>query len=88
MTRYRTPEGVLRAEVEGDEVLLNTETGIYHLVNPTGRELLERMDAGVSLDEAVRLVSERSGAEHARVARDAEVFVEAMCDRGLLEEVR
>ena len=31
------PPYVLRAELEGQEVLLNPETGVYHLVNePVG----------------------------------------------------
>jgi hypothetical protein len=38
--RYRKPAGILHAELDDEEVLLNPETGIYHLVNRTGRFLL------------------------------------------------
>ena len=76
---------VLHAEVEGEEVLLNPRTGVYHLVNRTGRELLVRMEAGDSLESAIHALAEASGEEIGRVRRDALAFVGAMTDRGLLE---
>ena len=42
MTRYRMPDGVLRADLDGDEVLLNPTTGAYHLLNQTGRQVVAR----------------------------------------------
>lgn len=83
--RYLRARDVLHAEVEGEEVLLNTRTGVYHLVNRTGRELLVRMEAGDSLESAIHALAEGTGEEIGRVRRDAAAFVGAMTDRGLLE---
>ena len=87
LQRYRRVQGVLHAEVDGEEVLLNPETGVYHLVNRTGRTLLILMEKGDSLDEAVRAVAEGSKVDPDKVRQDALAFVAAMSDRGLLEVV-
>lgn len=84
-TPYRMPAGVLHAEIDGEEVLLNPDTGMYHLVNRTGRSLLTRMASGETLDRAIRTLSDEAGEEEQRVRGDALTFVEAMVDRGLLE---
>ena len=52
VSRYVMPSHVLRAELEGQEVLLNPETGVYHLVNETGRELLDGLRDGLTIQEA------------------------------------
>jgi hypothetical protein len=85
MTRFRIPDGVLRANVEGEEVLLNQETGVYHLVNPTGRSLIQSFEAGDSLEHAIRDLASRTRQDEQRVAADASAFVDAMLARGLLE---
>ena len=85
--RYRRPDSVLFAELEGEEVLLNPDTGMYHLVNTTGRHLLERMDRGDTLSQAIDSLSNETGEDATRVRGDAVSFVEAMTTRGLLERV-
>jgi hypothetical protein len=80
------PEGVLRAELEGDEVLLNPTTGVYHLLNRSGRRLVSAFDAGSTLEEAVEALATDSGIDVERAREDSESFVRAMVDRGLLEE--
>jgi hypothetical protein len=86
VTRLRLPEGVLRAEVGGEEVLLNQQTGMYHLINRTGRSLLLRMEAGADLEGAIATLATESGEPRERVERDSLAFVAAMVQRGLLEE--
>ena len=83
--RYRRPEGVLHAELDGEDVLLNADTGMYHLVNRTGLFLLDRMDRGDTLNDAIRALSEETGTDLQRVSQDALSFVGAMTARGLLE---
>jgi hypothetical protein len=84
--RYRKPQGVLHARIDDEEVLLNPETGVYHLVNGTGRWLLDRMDEGQTLGEAIRSLSDEAGEDLRRVSAEAVSFVEAMKARGLLEQ--
>jgi hypothetical protein len=85
MTRYRIPEGVLRATVEGEEVLLNQETGEYHLVNATGLSLIRSFEAGDSVKQAIDALADWTGQDRRRVAADATTFIDAMVARGLLE---
>ena len=85
--RYRIPEGVLRARLEGEEVMLNPDSGVYHLLNDTGRSLTLLFDDGRSLEEAAVALAEKTGAPMDRVERDVRSFVDAMLERHLLEEV-
>ena len=85
MTRYSIAGGVLRADLAGKEVLLNTDTGVYHLVNPTGRHLIASMEAGQSFEEAVQSLADAEGESYERIERDAQAFVDAMLSRALLE---
>ena len=87
MVRYQAPRDVLRAEVDGEEVLLNPRTGVYHLVNRTGRALLAFMEEGRSLEESVAQVATDWGEEPQRVEADAALFIAAMRERELLEEL-
>ena len=85
MSQYRVPSGVLRAELDGQEVLLNPSRGIYHLVNETGRAVLNRLEEGKTLKEVVDELSTTWEQPPAAVQADAQVFVEALLERGLLE---
>jgi hypothetical protein len=87
VTVFRVPTDVLRAEMEGEQVLLNPQTGMYHLVNATGHALLQQMEDGATFEDAVRTLCERSGQPSERVESDAATFVDEMLDRGLLERV-
>jgi hypothetical protein len=88
MTMYRVPDGVLRAELDGDEVLLNPATGVYHLLNPTGRRVVEGFVEGASLDTLIATIASDSDTQVELVRSDTESFVRAMVERGLLEEAR
>ena len=87
LTSYRIPAGILMAEMGGEQVLLNSETGTYHLVNATGRALLNRMDAGNSLEDAILALSEESGEPAENIRSDAAAFTADMMQRGLLERI-
>jgi hypothetical protein len=78
---------VLRAELDGDEVLLNPETGVYHLVNATGKTILDSLAEGRDLQDGVDQIARDTGVPVDRVSRDADAFVAAMVGRQLLEPV-
>jgi hypothetical protein len=86
--RLRKPKGVLVAELDGDAVLLNPDTGMYHMLNPSGRRLLNSFDAGASLDQAIEELASDASVGPDQVRADSESFVRSMIDRGLLEEER
>ena len=80
----RLAPSVMRAKLAHDEVLLNTETGQYHLVNRTGREVLVEIERSGTADGARdRLVAE-TGAPIETVEDDVMTFVDALLARGLL----
>ena len=85
MTRYRIPHAVLRATMDDEEVLLNQNTGVYHLVNPTGLSLIRSFEAGDSLEQAIAALAEETGVDRRRIEVEASEFVDAMLVRGLLE---
>ncbi len=87
MNRYRVRPGVLRAPLEREEVLLNPETGMYHLANVTGRAVLAALEAGETLEEVAKRIAEGTGVIPEQVCADVEAFVRALVARGVLEEV-
>lgn len=86
--KYNVPDGVLRAELDGEEVMLNPTTGVYHLLNRTGLLVIEALERGDSLEEAVDTIAAETGASRDVVMVDARSFVGAMLERGLVEEAR
>jgi hypothetical protein len=87
VTRYRVPPHVLRAPLRSEEVLLNPETGVYHLVNETGRSLCSSFEEGMTVEEGAGRLSEERHEPFDRVLADARRFARAMVERGLLEEI-
>ena len=85
--RYRVSKSVLPASLEGEEVLLSTETDQYHVVNATGRAVIAEFDAGRSLEEAVEALVADSGQPADEVRSDVAEFVQALLARGFLETV-
>jgi hypothetical protein len=82
---YRVPDGVQRAELDGEEVMLDPQSGVYYLLNATGRFLVACFADGVSFEVAVDRLADETGAGREDVRKDADLFVTAMIERGLLE---
>jgi hypothetical protein len=66
-------------------VILNPTNGVYHLLNATAVFLLEQLECGATLDEAVHELARDSGQPAEVVNHDADAFINAMLDRRLLE---
>jgi hypothetical protein len=85
VSRYRIPDRVLRAPLEDQEVLLNTDTGGYHLLNDMGRAIIAALEAGADVDDIVRREAAETGEPEERVRADVLTFLDALRERGLLE---
>jgi hypothetical protein len=85
MSGYRLAPSVLRAAVGDDEVLLNPDTGMYHLVSGSGREVLDRLCAGETETAVAADIAARHGVDAAVVAGDVAAFVADLTTRGLVE---
>lgn len=91
MERYRLADDVLRATVPGEngvqqEVLLHTATGQYHLLNGTGRAVLDVIESSGTTDDAIRALA-AVGAPAERVREDVASFLAALEQRSLVERV-
>ena len=67
--RYRS-RSTFCVNLEGEEVLLSTETDQYHVVNATGLAVIAEFDAGRSLEEAVEALVADTGEPADKVRRD------------------
>ena len=85
MTRYEVTGRVLSADVEDQSVLLNTESGQYHLLNASGRAMLAALREGRTPEEIAADVAARTGAPAEDVRADVAAFVSGLADRGLIE---
>ena len=82
---YHLAPSVLRADLDAEEVLLNTVTGRYHVLNGTGKVVVAALEAGQPTTVAAAQLAERYGAALADVERDVAVFLDALAARGLIE---
>jgi hypothetical protein len=87
LTTYRVADGVLRAELEGEAVLLHPGTGVYHLLNPTGVTVLDGIERDGEVASAIVELAERTGQDGEQVARDVDAFVAALVERRLIDQV-
>lgn len=69
----------------GETFLLYPERGLR--LNPSAADILKLCDAEKSVAEIVADLSQRSGADRARVAAEVSDFLQALADRGLLEGI-
>jgi hypothetical protein len=88
MTSYRFADGVLRAELDGEAVLMNPDTGQYHLLNATGVQVLDSIERDGDISEAIVELARRSGLPESAVGADVQDFVDALLNRHLLTPVQ
>jgi hypothetical protein len=83
--RYRLPGTVLRAQLETSDVLLDTSSGLYHLLSGSGPRILEELHAGATVESVITGLADRTDAEPERIRRDVTSFVDSLVRQGLLE---
>ena len=81
---YVVSPRVLRAQLDGELVLLNPETAMYHLVNATGARVIEGFDDGLDSLATGERIADETGRDLTRVLADVDSFVATMLSRGLL----
>jgi PqqD family protein of HPr-rel-A system len=87
MKRYRLADGVLRAELEGEAVLLHPDTGQYHLLNSTGVRVLDAIERDEDVSDEIADLARHGGVSEAAVGADVQAFVDALLERRLLTPV-
>lgn len=89
MIRVAVPDSVHAVvDAEGRLVLLNVDTGRWHVLNSTGADVYERLRELADLDLATEaLLARHRTVPVERIRRDVDELVEALVLRGLLEVV-
>lgn len=82
--RYRMPNHVLRATVGEDEVLLDTRSNLYHLLEGTGPRVMKGLDDGKDPSAVADEIAHEHSIDASIVQRDVEGFVTSMLELGLL----
>jgi len=80
-----TPDPRLQVRVlDGEAVILNTETGAYFGANKVGTHIWELYAAGKSLSEVIEGVLERFQVEPDVAEKDVYAYTEQLVEAGLL----
>lgn len=83
---FLVPEHVSAREVEGELVILDLESGNFHVARGVGPRVWDMLAQGRSIDHVVGEVASRYGEDEARVRGDVVSFVEALVSKGILEQ--
>lgn len=79
------PDHVVFRSFVNETVVLNLQTGRYHGLNPTGGRMLEALQRGPTVGEAVGQLARECEVPAARVEEDVREFCADLVQRGLLE---
>ena len=72
---------------DGEAVIVSPEDSTLHTLNPVGTLIWEAADGRTALDAIIIRVCETFAVDHATAARDTTVFIDSLCQRGLLTVV-
>jgi hypothetical protein len=72
---------------DGEAVIVSPEDSTLHTLNPVGTLIWEAADGHTAMDAIITRVCETFAIDQATAARDAAVFVDSLCQRGLLTVV-
>lgn len=80
-------ESVVSAELDGEAVLLNVETGVYFGLDPLGSEIWKLLESGSSEDALFDALSAEYEVEPDQLRADLRDFLGTLEARGLVRPV-
>lgn len=80
----RVSESIVYAELEGEAVLLNVDSGTYFGLNEIGTEIWKRSEQGFTLEEIIEQLCCEYDAERSVLTNDVDRFVVALTEHGLV----
>jgi hypothetical protein len=86
-TDVQVPPSVLFRNLEGEAVLLNTETGHYFGLDPVGTRMWQCLSQSGSVSQAYAALLQEYEVTPERLQTDLLVFVDKLCDKSLLSRV-
>ena len=87
MTRVAIPETVLFRELEGEAVILATDSGKYFGLNEVGTRMWMLLRQHGEVEAACRILLEEYDVSEAHLREDLVRFVDTLAIRGLVERV-
>ena len=81
-------ELVVSAELEGEAVLLNVETGIYFGLDALGSEIWKMLEQGAKEEEIVVCLLESYEVEEGQLRADIGKFLNLLNEQGLIKVAR
>jgi hypothetical protein len=85
MTRVAIPETVLFRDLEGEAVILATDSGKYFGLNEIGTRMWTLLHRHGEVESACRILLEEYDVTEARLREDLTRFVEVLAVRGLVK---
>lgn len=85
-SRVSIPEHVVYRDFPDETVILNLETGKYHGLNATAARILEVLDSGVLLRDAIDTLASDYEQPRDLIERDVLALCQALRERGLIEQ--
>lgn len=84
-SRLRIPDGVLSRNLQGEEVILNLNTGVYFGLDPVGARIWHLIQQHESTQKVLDALLEEYDVSHAQCAQDLFSLVVQMREKGLVE---
>lgn len=78
------PDRVVHETIDGEAILIDLETGVYHSLTGTGPEIWDLLLAGLTVEEVVGSIAARYRIEAAAVAPATQELVDSLCAAGVL----
>lgn len=83
-TRYGAAATVAAEVIEGEAVIINLDTGVYHSMDRAGAQVWEALAAGSTPSEVVAALSGATGVARETAAADVARVLESLVGEGLL----
>jgi hypothetical protein len=84
--RVSVPEHVVYRDFPDETVILNLETGKYHGLNGTAARILEVLDSGALVRDAIDTLAREYEQPRDLIQRDVLTLCQALRERGLIEQ--
>lgn len=72
-------------DVDGEQVLLNLETGMYHGMNTVGTDIFEMIEEPRSVADLTAEISEKYEIDEETARTDVREFLDSLLEAGLVE---
>jgi len=87
-SRVRIPDGILSRNLQGEEVILNLDTGVYWGLDPLGARIWQLLQQQNGPDTIVKTLFDEYDVTEARLRRDIEDLLTRLVENGLVEVMR